>query len=683
MIGSLRYPAGRFLIAVAALVGILALAMADLANAEPRWTPVGPPAAPSFARLQIDPADGITAYALTVAGLWRSRGGAGAWRSIQTGLDGSPLAFAFDPRRPGRLYTLVSEPDGSGSIRRSDDSGGRWSQVFATPSLSPAQAHELRMDPFAPDTLYWLADRYLQRSRDGGRTWECFAVASDCVNAYNGVNAFAFAPDRARTIYAVSGYDFYVTHDGGAAWTRSRADASEDPLDVVVATRAPRTLYGWSNFLRGELNPCFVRSDDEGATWKAYLPQAKCSAPAVDLDDPLTVRILVVEGGTPRLRVSRDGGETWTSAGTVPELGDLYVLPHGELLLATDEGVFRATGDAGPWRPANHGFAAAEIAAVLPTGRGVAAAPAEPSYGLEPPAIPLLLTEDGGRSWRGAPLLNPVAFAADPGDPQRLIASAWRYEESFARHARVLESRDGGHTWRGVVDPQTELPYVFETLAVDPFAPRTLYAGNRFNGFFRSEDGGRSWHEANAGLRQGGCHHYYCDTNRVSAILPDGRKSGALAILFERQVYASADGGATWKVRGPVTPRQRFGSVAALARDADGSLVAVAGNTQEDLGAVYRSADDGVTWKRLGRLPRLPSSGRAYEVTALAATPSGLSVGSNITGVLRSTDGGRSWSPFNKGLPLLGVSSLVVDPNDPARLYATVPQNGVYVIQTR
>src|SRR6185295_14379570 len=227
-----------------------------------------------------------------------------------------------------------------------------------------------------------------------------------------------------------------------------------------------------------------------------------------------------------------------------------------------------------------------------------------PRYGLEPPAIPLLLTEDGGRSWRGAPLINPVALASDPGDPRRLIASAWRYEPNFARHARVLESLDDGHTWRGVVDPQTELPSVFETLAIDPFAPRTLYAGNRFNGFFRSEDGGRSWQSSNAGLRQGGCHHYYCDTNRVSAILPDGRKSGSLAILFERQVYASADGGATWQVRGPVTPRQRFGSVAALARDEDGALVAVGDNTQEDLGAVYRSTDDGVTWKRLGRLPR-------------------------------------------------------------------------------
>ncbi|HEY7213589.1 MAG TPA: hypothetical protein VIC28_03115, partial [Thermoanaerobaculia bacterium] len=668
---------------VACLATLLGILAAHLAAAEPRWTSLGPPAAPTFARLQIDPADGVTAYALTTTSLWRSRGGPGSWRSIQVGLDGLPLAFAFDPRRPGRLYTLVYEPDGGGSVRRSDDFGGRWSRVFAEPSLSPVNAHELRVDPFAPDTLYWLTDRSLRRSRDAGRTWECFAVASDCAGVYNGVNAFTFAPDRARTMYAVSGYDFYVTHDGGATWTRSKIEASEDPLDVVVATRAPRTLYGWSNFLRGELNPCFVRSDDEGATWKAYLPQAKCSAPAIDLDDPLTVRIVVVEGGTPRLRVSHDGGESWSSAGAVPDFGDLYVLPGGELLLATGEGVFRAAGDAGSWRPANHGFAASEVAAVLPIAHGVAAAPAQPSDSLQPPAIPLLLTEDGGRSWRGAPLLNPVALAADPGDPHRLIASAWRYEPNFARHARVLESLDDGHTWRGVVDPQTELPYVFETLAIDPFDERTLYAGNDFNGLFRSEDGGRSWQTSNAGLRLGGCHHYYCDTNRVSAILPDPGKSGAIAILFERQVYASDDGGITWKVRGPVTPRQRFGSVAALARDADGALVAVGDNTQETLGAVYRSTDGGATWKRLGRLPRLPISGRAYEVTALAATPAGLFVGTNITGVLRSTDGGRTWSPFNKGLPLLWVTSLAADPGDSVRLYATAFQNGIYVIQTQ
>jgi hypothetical protein len=52
-------------------------------------------------------------------------------------------------------------------------------------------------------------------------------------------------------------------------------------------------------------------------------------------------------------------------------------------------------------------------------------------------------------------------------------------------------------------------------------------------------------------------------------------------------------------------------------------------------------------------------------------------------GVLRSTDGGRTWKALNNGLPFLGVTSLVADLIDPARLDATVPQNGIYVIQVQ
>jgi len=665
-------------VAVAAIL----LTVAGVAAAEPRWAPLGPPATPSFARLRIDPANGTTAYALAEKSLWRSRGGPGAWRSIQTGLDGLPQAVAFDPKRPGRLYAAVAELDGSGSIRRSDDSGGHWSVAFRSSVIDTFYLQDLQVDPFAPDTLYWQQDLFLSRSRDGGQTWSCFPVGGGCVGFVIETNAFALAPDRPQTVYVVGQYDFYRTSDGGATWKQSPLLENEYPPDFLVATRAPRTLYAWSGpTYRGDLTPCFVRSDDEGATWKAFLPKTQCGAPAIDVDDPRTVRIVVMAAGVPQLRVSRDGGESWSTASEAPALGDLYVLPGQGLVLASDEGFFRAPGEQGPWRPANHGFAASEIAAVLPAGQGVLAAPVQPGYSPKPPALPLFLTEDDGRSWRGTPLTNPVALAGDANDPLRLIASAWRYEPNFERHPRVLESRDGGHTWRGVVDPQTEIRfYAFDTLAIDPASPRTFYGGNRYNSFVRSDDGGRTWQSASSGLKQGSCHHYYCDTNRVSAILPHPSRSGAVAILFESQVYASDDG-FNWQVRGPVTPRQRVGLVAALTRDPQGALVAVSDVEQKPFGTVYRSTDEGVTWKKLGQLPSLVISGRLVEVTAVAATPAGLFVATNAFGVLRSTDGGRTWKAFNAGLPLFRVTSLVADPGRPARLFSTVPQNGVFVIE--
>ena len=395
--------------------------------------------------------------------------------------------------------------------------------------------------------------------------------------------------------------------------------------------------------------------------------------------------VVVTAAGVPQLRVSHDGGESWSNVGAVPGIGDLYVVPGKGLALVIAQGLFRSSGDQGPWRPANRGFVASQIRALLPTERGFVAAQEQPSNSPEPPEIPLSISEDDGRTWNNAPLINPIALAADPNDPRHLIASAFRYEGWAVRHSRVLESRDAGHTWRGVVDPQIELSVdVFRSLAVDPFDPATFYAGNVSWGFQRSEDGGRTWSSSNIGLQQGGCHHYYCDTNQVRTILPDPAKNGAIAILFETQVYASEDGGSNWRVRGPVTQRQRFGSVRALTRDPQGALVALTTDPKnESLGYVYRSPDGGATWKRLGRLTRLNlgSYGSFLEATSISATPAGLFVGTNAFGVLRSSDGGRTWKPFNVGLPVLSISSLVADPADARRIYATVPQNGVYAIE--
>lgn len=250
---------------VVALVAVLA---ADrLSAAEPRWRPVGPPAMPQTARLVFDPTNGARGFALSEAGLWRSQSGGGDWRSIQVGLDGPPQAFAMDPKRPGRVYAAVNAFDSTWSIRRSDDFGDHWTVAFRSSDSRTFYPQDLQVDPFASDTLYFLTGEFLNRSRDGGRTWECFPVASGCVGVVNTVGTFALAPDRPRSLYATSGNALFRTYDGGATWAQSSLFENRYPPDFLAVTRAPRSLYAWSGgSYRGSLAPCFVRSDDEGET---------------------------------------------------------------------------------------------------------------------------------------------------------------------------------------------------------------------------------------------------------------------------------------------------------------------------------------------------------------------------------------------------------------------------------
>jgi photosystem II stability/assembly factor-like uncharacterized protein len=62
--------------------------------------------------------------------------------------------------------------------------------------------------------------------------------------------------------------------------------------------------------------------------------------------------------------------------------------------------------------------------------------------------------------------------------------------------------------------------------------------------------------------------------------------------------------------------------------------------------------------------------------------PEILYVGTHEAGVLRSTDGGRTWRAANAGLGGLDVHGLAIDPNTPAKLHALVRGTGAGVYRT-
>ncbi len=320
--------------------------------------------------------------------------------------------------------------------------------------------------------------------------------------------------------------------------------------------------------------------------------------------------------------------------------------------------------------------AAPQVGAVLPVGETVLAAPVAPDCCYtRPPSAPLLRTEDRGRSWTAEPLTHPVALAADPSDPLHLIASAVRYEGLSGRFGRVLESRDGGHTWSGIVDPNLTARPIFTALAIDPFEPRTLYAGN-VAGFYRSDDGGFTWRSSNARLPQPHCNPLTCRQREVHTILPDATQAGRIFIRFNDSLYSSLNGGINWH---PV--RSLLNATAyALARDPEGALIVIGSEAggSFSVGVAYRSKDGGATWKRLGRLPIPIYDLYENKVTGLAVAREALWVSTRSNGVLRSTDGGRTWKAANEGLRLLAVTSLAMDPEDPSRLFVTVQGHGIY-----
>jgi hypothetical protein len=97
---------------------------------------------------------------------------------------------------------------------------------------------------------------------------------------------------------------------------------------------------------------------------------------------------------------------------------------------------------------------------------------------------------------------------------------------------------------------------------------------------------------------------------------------------------------------------------------------------------VLKSIDGGASWSAAGI--GLPT---ATSVNALAidpTTPTTLYAGT-VVGVFESVDGGATWAPLNAGLtvrtgPYPDITALLVDPRRPSTVYAGTRSTGVFVL---
>jgi ligand-binding sensor domain-containing protein len=97
---------------------------------------------------------------------------------------------------------------------------------------------------------------------------------------------------------------------------------------------------------------------------------------------------------------------------------------------------------------------------------------------------------------------------------------------------------------------------------------------------------------------------------------------------------------------------------------------------------LYRSSDEGKTWQPV-KIPRDLAAMDFMSFVQDPANPKVLYVGTHNRGVVRTTDGGETWSTFSTDLGGPDVHAMAVDgynPAQPRRLYAFVMDKGLYRI---
>src|SRR5512135_3245101 len=125
---------------------------------------------------------------------------------------------------------------------------------------------------------------------------------------------------------------------------------------------------------------------------------------------------------------------------------------------------------------------------------------------------------------------------------------------------------------------------------------------------------------------------------------------------FDEGLYVTADGGRTWRRSRNGLVEDRVLSVAVSPSHIEGGIpVAYAGTEPSNL---YRSEDGGESWQLLPALRELPSEPRwsfpprpwTHHVRTIALhpqDPAWIAVGIELGGVMRSADGGASWTDHN------------------------------------
>lgn len=257
--------------------------------------------------------------------------------------------------------------------------------------------------------------------------------------------------------------------------------------------------------------------------------------------------------------------------------------------------------------------------------------------------------------WRQPPTGEHIrALAINPVDSRTLYAGT--------RDQGVFKSTDGGLNWQAVNTGLTSL--LIQALAIDPTNPANVYAGTRDRGVFRSFDGGQNWEAVNTGLTSLFVQALVIDPTNPATVYAGTRAGEVFRGAAARSadgVFKSTDWGWSWTGTNLGLARPY---IEALAIDPINPSIIFAA-TERD--GVIRSDNGGESWTAI-------STG-FLGCRALAIDPRNsatIFAGTWGSGIFKSTDGGQTWINASAGLTVLWIygNTLRIDPTTPDTVYA-------------
>lgn len=524
----------------------------------------------------------------------------GPWKSSILG-GGGYIQDVFPTSKPGILYASVDV----GGVYRSDDGGERWRMLHAgLPSIGTCGVRGVSVDPRNPNNLVvlfgdrWIKGGGLYRSQDGGRTWNQTGMVPTFANdhlrwAGRLIQRDPENPDRIIAFCHLEG--IWLSEDNGASFKRLGALVGRLPSDLKIDPHKPNRWYAvagaypekdqfhaYSDKPWNPVGGLFV-SEDRGLSWT---PKHGPGLTEI-VFDPRQPNVLYGIWNDEGVKVSRDGGTTWTDYMTgLPELAAdqkrEYIGPHTYQAIATTKTGLLLSNTQG-----DHFVRAYGSTVWVP---------------VQDPAWKELLE---GETWFGAFLGTgwkhrgkaTASIVVDPFDDFKRYFTDW-YGLYFTPNA--------GRNWILRMDGIEAT--VVHTIQPDLSSEEGLHLGMADNGYLFSKNAGKRFQSLKLNSNMKSLAVSFTNPKIVYATGDMANGSWRAETL-----WASEDAGKSWKKRVPsglpVGPDCNYNTVAIHPSDPDQIAVTVS-----------------------GRIPEEKSK-----------APQG--------GVFISKDGGQSFSPANEGLP--------------------------------
>lgn len=656
--------------------------------------------------------------------VWAGAASGGVWKSTDGGVRFTPVfddqdcasvgAIAIDPRSPDVVWVGTGEgnPRNSASVGRgvyrTRDGGRTWQKLGLDKT---ERIHRILLHPTNPDTA-WVAafgtswgeneERGVFKTTDAGATWTKVLY----VDPRTGCGDLALDPRNPDKLFAAMwehrrwpwlfksggpGSGLHRTLDGGATWTKLGEDdglpAGElGRIGLAIAPSDPRVVYALTEAQKNVL----LRSDDGGFKFRVVNDKENIAPrPFYFCDvrvDPADANRLYSLHVT--VDVSNDGGRTfeglagWDAAH--PDHHALWIDPTDpmRLLLGNDGGVSISQDRGGSWRFCGNLPLAQFYHVAFDMDR-----PYHVYGGLQDNGSwrgPATVWENGGirnAHWQEVCFGDGFATVPDPQDSRQ------GYAMSQGGYLVRYDLRTGGQKLiRPPAPDDVELRFHWNAaIALDPFAPGTVFYGSQF--VHKSVDRGEGWqivspdlttndpakqkqHESGGLTRDVTAAENHCT---ILSIAPSPVQQGVLwAATDDGRVHVSKDGGASWtsvEANVPALPKHTWcPHVEASKHDAATAYAVFDGHRTADWTPyVYVTRDFGASWTSLAT-PAI--DGYCLVIEEDPVQKELLWLGTEF-GLYVSFDGGAAWQKWTHGVPTCSAMAIATHPREHDLIVAT------------